>query len=481
MGTSLPASSTQYLAYVSQNLAKHSVIPSAYAAGEGFGFKSLGPVLVLWKMFRDIVYLLFVVAFVVYGFMIMFRAKISSQTLVSIQTAIPNLIVVLLMVTFSYAIAGLIIDLTYVFQEVLLNTIFLSLKPATIDVEPNFLGITLSGITGWNFLKMSVSPDEIAKLVGGKDHFTASVLIGSQGGIFIPMLYVLTAITVGDTISKIANIMTPQWGIPWLDTIIKEFGSNPVINLILWLVLFIAILYTFFKVTYMLIQAFVMVIFNVIFSPFILLKGVMPGTDAFGEWIRTLISNMAAFPATIFCFLLSFIFMGKVIVDPAGIFKAALPILRMIPNQRFEYNYFSLVGGEATGALTVPPPLGFIWGTSGEAMTAIIGIGILLMTPKIVEMLQEALKAPAFKYGAAIGEALNYGFGPVSAPINFAKDRAMDYAKTKTNEYVGGRVQEVQNTLGRRPEPLDPRVLARMNYGTGSANPDDSLDNTEPG
>ena len=43
----------------------------------------------------------------------MFRAKINPQTVVTIQSAIPKAVVALILVTFSYAIAGLMIDLMY--------------------------------------------------------------------------------------------------------------------------------------------------------------------------------------------------------------------------------------------------------------------------------------------------------------------------------------------------------------------------------
>lgn len=480
ISTSLPASSTQYVSYVAQNLNKHSIVQSAFAQSPGYGFKSLGPVLDIWKLFRDIVYLLFVLAFVIYGFAIMFRSKISAQTVMSIQTAIPNLIITLVLITFSYAIAGLVIDFTFVIQEVVLGSFFGLLKNGTVSLDPKVFGQSVLGAVN-SILEPLLNKRMNISVSGDTDsHFLGSVFIGRYGGIFMPLIYVLISITAGDTVSKIFNVLIPQINIPFLDNLSKEVYSNPIINIIIWLVLFIAILYTFFKIVWMLVQAFVMVIFHIIFAPFTLLKGIFPGNDAFGEWLRSIISYMAAFPGTIFCFLLSFIFLGPIRIDTFGTFRAVIGPLRIFtPTVDVVWELYGLNSTNSLSNLNVPAPIGV--STNGDAVMAIIGIGILLMTPKIVEMLQEALKAPAFKYGAAIGEALNYGFGPISAPINFAKDRAMDYAKTKTNEYVGGRVQEVQNTLGRRPEPVDPRVLARMNYGTGSANPDDSLNNTEPG
>ena len=47
--------------------------------------------------------------------MIMFRVKINPQTVVSLQTMIPKLVTTLILITFSFAIAGLVIDMIYVF------------------------------------------------------------------------------------------------------------------------------------------------------------------------------------------------------------------------------------------------------------------------------------------------------------------------------------------------------------------------------
>lgn len=51
-------------------------------------------------------------------------------------------------------------------------------------------------------------------------------------------------------------------------------------------------------------------------------------------------------------------------------------------------------------------------------MMAFVGLGIFMMTPKLIEMIQEALKVPAFKYGTALGEALKFGWKPISGAVS---------------------------------------------------------------
>ena len=98
---------------INQTLAKFDIAAPANAQG-GFGYTSLTPVSVLWQASRNMAYVLMVVLLVASGFMIMFRVKINPQTAVTLQLMIPKIIITLLLVTFSYAISGLVIDLVYV-------------------------------------------------------------------------------------------------------------------------------------------------------------------------------------------------------------------------------------------------------------------------------------------------------------------------------------------------------------------------------
>jgi hypothetical protein len=82
------------------------------------GFSALDPILETWKSFRNLAYLFFVVIFLIIGFMIMFRTKVG-QAAITAQQAIPSVIVAMLAVTFSYAIAGFMIDIMYVVMYVL--------------------------------------------------------------------------------------------------------------------------------------------------------------------------------------------------------------------------------------------------------------------------------------------------------------------------------------------------------------------------
>ena len=73
----------------------------------------------LWSVTRNIAYAFYVVVMIIIGFMIMFRNKIGGQVMVTIGNSIPKIIISLVLVTFSFAIIGLIIDVAGVARNII--------------------------------------------------------------------------------------------------------------------------------------------------------------------------------------------------------------------------------------------------------------------------------------------------------------------------------------------------------------------------
>src|SRR5260221_5595388 len=113
-----PTSTREYLASVGQSL---GIASPAYAQSSvpGSGNGIIKPVLQMWQVMRNLAYLLFTLIFLVVGFMIMFRRKLNPQTVTNIQNALPGLVIGLILVTFSYFLAALMIDLTFVAMQLL--------------------------------------------------------------------------------------------------------------------------------------------------------------------------------------------------------------------------------------------------------------------------------------------------------------------------------------------------------------------------
>src|SRR5258708_2550772 len=108
------------ITYVKNIGRKFNLIPQAKAQGFGYsGALALGgsgnnTIQKAWQAIRDLSYGIFVVIIIAFAFMIMFRVKISPQVVISVQSALPKIAVALILVTFSYAIAGFLIDIMYV-------------------------------------------------------------------------------------------------------------------------------------------------------------------------------------------------------------------------------------------------------------------------------------------------------------------------------------------------------------------------------
>ncbi len=240
-----PASSTVYVADLFESA---RIIPKAQA--QGTGFAALNPILDTWKTFRDLAYMFFVVIFLVLGFMIMFRHKLDGQTVVTAQQAIPNIVVSLIFVTFSYAIAGLLIDLMYVAMYLIVGLFNGSREMLNLNIFQ--LGFRL--ITH-----------------GFSESFT----------------------TVNQSIQRIVSVGGLKQVVGWASSLTVS------------LIVAIAILFSVFKLFLELLKSYVMIILNVAFGPLFLMMGAIPGNDTFSGWIKQIIGNLAAFPAVLLLMLIS--------------------------------------------------------------------------------------------------------------------------------------------------------------------------------
>jgi len=371
-----PVSSVEYFADLGRNL---GIVKPVYAQA-GIGFQGLRPILPLWKAFRNIAYLFFTIIFIVIGFAIMFRVKLNPQTVISIQNAIPRVILALILVTFSYAIAGLLIDLMYIVIAIIVGVI-----------NP---GGPLNELV--NLLK------EKLNMGGGKEapNILVFQLLFMGKGLEYAYTLASTLLNPGVILADILN--APQELIDAIQNITTFIPTLSGGAILLTLILAIILLLAFFKLLLSLLKAYIFVLISIIFGPLQIMLGVLPGQSSFGNWIRNLIANLAVFPTVITMMALT-------------------------------SKFVELTKG---GRLWVPPPLtpptiAEIGGTSSVRMIgAMIAYGMLLLIPKAAEMVKEALQVKPFPYGTAIGEA----FGPLRTPAKMATFYPIQYGSQRINE-----------------------------------------------
>jgi len=442
LATVRPASSLDYLAYVSTNLKNHHVISQAFAAGPGYGFTALSPILPLWRAFRNISYLLFALGFVLYGVMIMFRIKIDAKTAASIQLAIPKLIVTLLLITFSYAIVGFLIDISTVISAMIIGV----LKAGGILTDIN------------NIVPMIASGQSLLGAVG------SALVNGFLAVIVSPFIFfnLLIGGLLGMSVAFVAAIA----------------GTITGLGLIIGIIILIAVVISYAKLIFKLFQAFFSIIISLIFSPIILLGNLMPGSTTISTWIMTIVGNLAVFPVAIFFLTLSYALLCQ-------------PILTLIPDLVGNYTPVGWIAGAvgydmefivtdkleqllgvkslADNGIIWTPPLtipgaGSTWtkggqqtgtaaGSEGSLMLATIGFGLLLMASKYCEMVEKALKTPPFPYGAAIGDALKGGWTGAGV-VNYRNMGNSDWYK-RASGYIGAKPG---TPLGTNPPPYVPPV-----------------------
>lgn len=388
----IPLSSTDYLAYLGENF---GLTKKAYAQGTTGGFTALSPLRNLWVAFRNIVYLLFVIALVFVGLGIMLRLQIDPRTVMTIQNQIPKIIIGLILVTFSYAIAGLLVDLMWMTTYLSANTIVKADPAINLAVVNREITSAPIGFANSLFEHGSL-PFE-----GGIIHMTRQATVSVNSiiektfGLITPDELKLNIPGGGNKINCNAPSLTTKQlidggcvaALTILDqgqlTLQQKFATfiwsffSWIPGLLAFFVILIALFIAFFRLWIQLIKAYVFILIDVVLAPFWIMLGILPGGPGggFGGWMRDILANLAAFPVTIIMFLL-----GRVFMD---------------------------VFGTAAGSSQLLVPL--IGGLNAQGLAGLIGIGIVLMTPEVVTMTRDYLKAPPFKYTAAIGAAMGAG------------------------------------------------------------------------
>lgn len=351
------------------------------AEAQGIGFAGLSVLLPIWKAFRNIAYALLSIILIAVGFMVMFRKKIDPKTVVTVQSAIPRIVIALLLVTFSYAIVGFMIDLMY-------------------------LGITLSisvisGATGGTLGKavtfatspyISAGPVSVGSPASGQQ-VTNSLFNGGIGGIlkfffgsgFQAWDDIAAMFTGGLSGGGVAKALL----IPGLIGLLIGGGKGLVTGLVsapalLTLIILIILIFGFIRLIFMLLDAYINIIISLIVAPFQLMLVAVPGTHSFETWFRYLLSKILVFPITAILLML-----------------AAL-----------------LTSQDYSKSIWAPPMLASGDGVYG--MAGLIGLGMLLITPSVVANLTKALKAEAFipggvstivgPLGQGVGQLMSYGY-----------------------------------------------------------------------
>lgn len=392
-----PASGTYW---VRNTLQKAGFIPQSMAA-EGIGFASIKPLMNLWVIFRDVAYLLIVLILVSIGFMIMFRMKMNPQTVISVENALPKIVVALLLITFSFAIAGFLIDFMYLLVLLVINLLSSGDKYySTVKVQNEFL----SGGPGvlWDYILPYKTPVSfnVGPISAQLDNvpFAREIYLGDALASLIPLQvnFLIRGISVLilpilATI-QLSHVSTNAGLTKWLDNFVlvgNGAGTLPqlLIGLPLTLLIYIAVLGViangfgfflgiivtltvtamFFNIFFILLRSYIQIIVMIVFSPIILLFEALPGKSTFSYWLKGLFGELMTFPLVI-----TMLLVGKV----------------MISTLSYPGDYWKAP---------------FLGGLNTEGFGVIFGAGIIFITPDILKFVKEALGIKPLPFSIGLG------------------------------------------------------------------------------
>lgn len=404
-----PVSGIEYLAQVKDNF----LGKPAYA--QNTGFQGLSPLLPAWKAIRNIVYVFVSLVFITIGIMIMLRVKISPQATVTIQNSIPKIITTLVLVTFSYAIAGFVIDLTKLILAFGLSLFFqIKGKGYGEDLLPTKFteggGIPIISWLG-NLIKMGydtvagwfVGPPNTHEKLSNMSFFSIYELtnraIPAASGIALGEMF--GQIMVGTILGGVGSAVLGGLGRDLLvagGTVIGDVVGG--IGGIIIIPLIIAIFMVIFmiKLYFGLVKCYITLIFKIIIGPLQIGLGAFPSAKSgFSQWITEIAANAVVFPIT-------------------SLFVVAL-------------NYLTDV--LSGGGLWIPSQISMNT-ISGNMAVVSAGVGLaglaaLSKLPKLVPEAVFKLKPDAF--GTAMGES----FAPVG---KFAQKRGQIAASDAKNEFM---------------------------------------------
>lgn len=392
-----PASTQNYVAYVVGN--SRLLGDQAYAQGVGFG--SLSPILGTWVAFRDLAYYLLIIMFFISGFLILIRHKISGQVAVTVQTILPRLILTLVLITFSYAIAGFIIDIMFLAIYFVINTFDGSIFNPNAEF-PLFYNTNAKSLTDIA-LNTNIFEFMLGYVFNNNESASAWGAANALGDM------------VQQTIISVAGA----------DSVVGFFTNNDLfkslITIVFTLIFGIALLIAMFRTFFALLMSYAGFIINVVLSPFILLPGVMPNNNAFGDWVKNLLAGLAPFVVTIFMIFMSLALTGGPQTNQPGVGY------RSINNTQIEGLRLPLI---MTGEI------------DSSAFIGLVGMGFMLLLPEAVGLAKKMVGAKggifdeykdkavnAFKQGRKPGMTIARGLA--GAPIGAAMGAATGYAGAK--------------------------------------------------
>lgn len=398
-----PPASGVYWAY--SGLQNAGFIPKTYAA-EGIGFGSIKAFNKVWLGMRNFSFMFMVLVIITIGFMIMFRAKLNPQTVISIENALPKIVITLILINFSFAIAGFLIDLMYLSMALIIS---LLATASGLDQESTIGNYLTAGpwtifdlfFPGKNFFLIFQIPINFINLFGWVGWLITAVF-SLFLTIFVTFPYLLNVTYKSGPSSLIETILL-FFLAPFRTFfifLVSLILTPLVLGLIVVVLILLTIIFLFFRIIFTLISTYIKILLLILFSPLIILLNAIPGQSPFNfeSWLKNLIGELITFPLIIFIFMV-----GGIIINALS----------------------------SNEVIFTPP---FLIGINAQSLIFIFGMGILYIIPDLIKIFKQLIlpkplplpqAGPGVFFagaktaiGGALGEASKWGsIGMHVAPV----------------------------------------------------------------
>ena len=283
----------------------------------------------IWRSSLNIVYLFSIIIFIIVGFMIMFRKNLPGNTTVTVSKALPQIIISLVLATFSFAIVGIIMDLGKVginLSRSIISNIYVEMGEGEEKIieqknlwslaDDVFQKTRLDTDAGDALSKIPLIGDTLAGVLVGKGNTLTGELarVEAMGATYYFLQKNLPEIVneadvdasavvgIDFGISATVDIVEPvldfaQWTLKNLLYIGMTAASTGLMAIIIKsLILIIICFYAAFKVFLTLLTTYLKLFINVIVAPFQLMLGAIPGNSAqITNWLKSVVANVLVF------------------------------------------------------------------------------------------------------------------------------------------------------------------------------------------
>lgn len=399
--------------YIKDKLSNLNIVPEVKAQN-GFGYSALDMVQELWSASRNVTYSLLIVVMIVFAFMIMFRTKVSPQAVITVQSALPKLIVTIVLITFSYAIAGFMIDLMYV----TLGLTAILFSSSGIAFAVNLFGGTTGAVALFGFF--TDGPLGLG-LIGFFAQYWAFFMTTLFAATFLP----------GGLAGALATLFT-----------LGAFQvTMSAIGMIIGIIVSIMLLFIVIRAVFTLIKTFVNIILLVIVGPFMILLGaITPASGGMMGWVRNLAANLAVYPVTAVLIMVALIFLDAAFTTTTigGFLDAPIAdeFRNLITAMLVGVSIDTSVGITTTWS----PPLTLGTGAGITWLWLFASMSTISLVPKVSELVKGFVSGKPFAYGTAVGEAM----GPAALGFGAGAYLADQRAAKLTAKYGPSAASQVQ-------------------------------------